>query len=522
MSKQSLKLYEKLTGVAALSFVVVPVLAAVHIDPIFADDGHDSHDFGVKVEELLQVKSEQLFGVRKPLQESAPATSGDYRSLSQSAADQVLLAHGLHAEYLSREAGNKTDMMALWPNAAHATHLVTCVEGGRETIAPNKLNPSVQTINLNNGAVKTVLRGMDRCDGIRRTDWGTVLVTEETDDGGAYEILDPLSLDNATLVSRGTSNIVDSDGNPVAGQVAYRGALPTMAWEGLTVLKNGVVIGGDELRPGSGSLDSDGGAIFKFVPTTPRTDDSQISDLADSPLVSGNVFALVASCRDKNSSSFPQYGQGCEVGHSAWSKVIPANARIDANAKGATGFYRPEDLHSDPTYTGDGVRFCWTNTGNEGAEHYAEVMCGIDTNPVGSNSLKTDGRTGLEYLADAGESRGYATASINRFVEGDTDFNSFDNLAFQPHSGNLYVIEDHSNGDVFACLPDGADRNIKTDGCVKILSVKDSSAEPTGFMFSDDGETAYVSIQHSRDGLMPKVDDYATDDVLKITGFRLP
>ena len=31
-------------------------------------------------------------------------------------------------------------------------------------------------------------------------------------------------------------------------------------------------------------------------------------------------------------------------------------------------------------------------------------------------------------------------------------------------------------GDVFACLPDGADRDIKSDGCVKILSVTDRSA----------------------------------------------
>jgi secreted PhoX family phosphatase len=71
-------------------------------------------------------------------------------------------------------------------------------------------------------------------------------------------------------------------------------------------------------------------------------------------------------------------------------------------------------------------------------------------------------------------------------------------------------------------LPDGADRDIKTDGCVKILSVKDSSAEPTGFKFSGDGRTAYLSIQHSSDGLMPKFDDYATDDINKITGFRVP
>ncbi|MGD8407919.1 MAG: DUF839 domain-containing protein [Thiohalophilus sp.] len=522
MFKQSTNLYSWMTDVALLSLVITPVVAVLNINLAHADQDGYGKDFGVKVENLLEARSNQLFGIHKPLQKSAPATSGDYRSMGQSADDQVLLARGLRAEYLTREAGDKTDMMVFWPSEANPTHIVSCVEGGRETIAPGKLNPSVQTINLQNGNVRTVLRGMDRCDGIRLTDWGTVLVTEETDDGGAYEILDPMAFENATLVSRGTSNVVDSFGIPVTEQVAYRDALPTMAWEGLTVLDSGVVIGGDELRPGSGALDSDGGAIYKFVPSVPRTGNGKITDLSDSPLTAGNVFAMTVSCRDKGSSSFPQYGQGCEVGHSAWVRVIPANARIDANAKGATGYYRPEDLHSDPTYEDDGVRFCWTNTGNEGAHHYAEVVCGIDTNPIGSNSLKVNGNNALEYLADESEDRGYAVTTVNRFVEGDTDFNSFDNLAFQPHSGNLYVIEDHPNGDIFACLPDGADRNIKTDGCVKILSVKDSSAEPTGFMFSADGRTAYVSIQHSQDGLMPQVDDYATDDVLKISGFRSP
>jgi hypothetical protein len=168
----------------------------------------------------------------------------------------------------------------------------------------------------------------------------------------------------------------------------------------------------------------------------------------------------------------------------------------------ATGFYRPEDLHRYPVYKGDGVRFCWTNTGNEGARHYAEVMCGVDSAPL---------------TADANQ----RTVVINRFVEGDTDFNSFDNLAFQPKTGNLYVVEDHHNGDVFACLPDGTDRDIKSDGCIKVLSVKDTSAEPTGFIFSADGSTAYVSIQHSDDGLTPMVDDYRTDDLIRITGFKV-
>ncbi len=129
------------------------------------------------------------------------------------------------------------------------------------------------------------------------------------------------------------------------------------------------------------------------------------------------------------------------------------------------------------------------------------MICGVDAAPLAASATQR-------------------SVVVNRFVEGDQDFNSFDNLDFQPKTGILYVIEDHPNGDIFACLRDGLDRDIKTDGCVKVLSVKDSSAEPTGFIFSADGTTAYVAIQHSNDANMPLVDNYATDDVLKITGFK--
>ena len=211
---------------------------------------------------------------------------------------------------------------------------------------------------------------------------------------------------------------------------------------------------------------------------------------------------MQVSCGNNNQ----QYGQGCEIGNAAWVAVNAASARSDANTAGATGYYRPEDLHRDPMYRNalnpEAVRFCWTNTGNEDGSNYAEVVCGVDRAPLTASNTQR-------------------TVVVNRFVEGDTDFNSFDNLEFQPQTGNVYVIEDHDNGDIFACLPDGKDRDIKTDGCVKMLSVKDSSAEPTGFLFSADGRTAYVSIQHSDDTHMPKVDGYGTDDVLKITGFKV-
>jgi hypothetical protein len=455
----------------------------------------DDYDFGMKVEELLKSKSEKLFGVEKPLEASAPATAGAYRTAYQSAWDQVLVADGLKVEYLTRDAANRTDMLAFYP-AHNPTHLITCVEGSRELLANGKYNPSVQRIRLADGQVETILRGMTACDGIRTTPWGTILATEETSSGGAYEILSPLSVTEQTVLDRALGTVTD----PV--HVAKRTALPTMAWEGLAVLPSGVVIAGDELRPGSGINNSDGGSIFKFVPTNPRMVAGPIASLIESPLASGAVYAMQVSCVSNNQ----QVGQGCEIGNAAWVAVNAATARTDANAAAATGYYRPEDLHQDPLYkdaaNAEAVRFCWTNTGNEGGKNYAEVVCGVDSAPLTASSTQR-------------------TVVVNRFVEGDTDFNSFDNLEFQPHTGNVYVIEDHNNGDIFACLPDGADRDIKTDGCVKILSVKDSSAEPTGFLFDASGTTAYVSIQHSNDTLMPQVDGYGTDDVLRITGFKL-
>jgi secreted PhoX family phosphatase len=444
-----------------------------------------------------------------PLKESAPETSGPYRTPSQPAGDQVLLAEGLKVEYLTRDAADLTDMMAFFPTN-NPTHLITCVEGGAETLSNGKLNPSVQRINLESGAVETILRGMSRCDGIRTTPWGTVLATEETDDGSAYEILEPLVTTEITITTRGACGMPAVFDPVNTDKVVKRTALPCMAWEGLIILASGIVIGGDELRPGTGTANSDGGAIFKFVPAVPRTagpavpggDEPGIANLDESPLKDGTTHALQVSCNGTNQ----QYGQGCEVGLAAWILVVAANARADANANGATGYYRPEDLERDPVFSDDqnpvAIRFCWTNTQAESAMSFAEVMCAIDADPLAATP---DERTAVVY----------------RFVEGDQDFNSFDNLAFQPRTGVMYVVEDHDNGDIFACLPDGADRDIKSDGCVKILSVKDTSAEPTGFIFAPNGRTAYLSIQHSDDTNMTLFDGYPTDDVLKITGFNM-
>ncbi len=508
-------------------------LLALTLTMMFSGTSVAAGDFGIEAQNLLKARSMKLFGIAKPLDSSETVSVS--RAPDQKAEDLIKLAPGLTAKIVTRKSGDSSDQMAFWPNDTNPTHIVTCIEAGNDVIdtypsGQAKLIPSIQTVNLKTGAVKTILRGMTGCDGIRRTPWNTIVATEEENDGGLYEVLNPLTTVEQTLVARGASETVDTLGKSVTGQIEYRGAVGKLAWEGLDLTGQGVLYYGDEERPGSGGADHDGGSMFKFVPST-LWNGTPVTSLSQSPLVAGNIYAYQASCQGRTSGSFPQFGQGCEIGEGAWVKVDPANLRTSAFANSATGFYRPEDGHFDPMYTGAGVKFCWTNTGNSSAKNYGEVVCLIDTNPVGAGEKTVNDTSvnanGLTYLADSAESKGFAVAAVNRALEGDTDLNAPDNLHFQPGTGNMYVIEDNSFGDVWACLPDGEDRDLKTDGCVKILSVRDSSAEPTGFQFTGDGKTAYLHIQHSGDSACvdgsncASNDGYVTDDLIKITGFKI-
>ena len=175
-------------------------------------------DFGKKVQDHLKDHANKYFGIIKPLDASESVTVP--RVPLQSASDLIKLASGLHAKIVTRKSANNSDMMAFWPSDTKPTHIVTCIEAGNSAVGiyptgQSKLTPSVQTVNLATGEVKTILRGMTGCDGIRRTPWNTIVATEEVDDGGLYEILNPLTTTEQTLVARGESATTDSAGNPV-------------------------------------------------------------------------------------------------------------------------------------------------------------------------------------------------------------------------------------------------------------------------------------------------------------------
>ena len=511
-------------------------------------------DFGQKTEKRLGVQSHKLFGFNKPLKDSATIDDVVPRAEAK-AKDRQLLAKNLEAKYVARNVAFRGDMISFWPDDLEYTHLMVCIEGRRSDAGVGPVpnldgqNPSVQRINVRTGTVETILYGMSRCDGLRTTQWGTVLATEETSDGQAYEIIDPLSTTGHWIADRATGDIRNGVGSATdSTKIAKRDALVTQAWEGLETLDNGVVIGGDELRTGE---DNDGGAVFRFVPSTlydcqgspvrpGQLCDNVITDLSESPLVEGQNYALFTPC-----SRADDHGQGCEYGDEGrWVEVGASTARADANDVGATGYCRPEDLHIDRTFGifdgGEGIRWCWTNTcgGSNG-----EALCAFESTEA-INAFQQQTLNIGDMIGDIGflslDGTNLAKVDVQRFVENDNEMRNHDNLEIQPFTGNTYIIEDFNTldeggtgGDIWACLPDGADRDLRTDGCVRLLSIADVDAEPTGFIFDGTGRVAFYILQHGSQA--PSLLDFTsnpacasggcngfTDDLIKITGFRLP
>src|SRR5262245_32684351 len=130
-------------------------------------------DFGLFRDHQLQSHSEQLFGVTGPIESSSTA-SVDAATAEADPTALATFAQSLRVRVVTAaaDAGANIDQMALWPNDAHATHLIVCNEEGAT-------HPGVQRVRLSDGKVETILTGTVSCDPVRRTPWGTVIVAEE-------------------------------------------------------------------------------------------------------------------------------------------------------------------------------------------------------------------------------------------------------------------------------------------------------------------------------------------------------
>ena len=447
-------------------------------------------DFGAWRDFQLRAASHLLFGFGKPLKASS-TESVDAATAEAHPDSLATVAKGLHVQVATSDAnaGSNIDMIAFWPDASHPTHLIVCNEVDDPSL------PGVQRIRLSDGSVETILRGTVACDPVRRTSWGTILVGEENGSSGqVIEIIRPLEITEVFFDRvAGTAS-----GGIGAANVAARRAVGRLSFEGLALYPNGVLYYGDEQRPGTGTP---GGAYFKFIPSTPWAGGT-ISALSQSPLTSGTIYGLRLGKRSGNTD----YGQGTNTGLGTWVPIPAAadplvgqNLRAQAAALKLTGYYRPEDLEVDPAALAAGrVRFCGNNTGNENEDHtWGEAICA------------TDGT-----LAEA--TANTATPEVQLFVVGTSELAMMDNMAPQPGRGNWILHEDGAgpdvgrNNDLWACLEDGQDDDTLSDGCVRVASLNDLTAEWTGGIFDASGRNFYVSVQHNVTG---------HGVILKITGW---
>jgi len=475
-------------------------------------------DFGSFVESQLADHSDALFGIKFPLLESA---LGPYDGPDNLQAIEV--APGLRVSLVSSSVASAADQIALWPDDDNPAFLFVCDE---ETSVP-----AVQRVDLSRppgSNATTIVTGLSSCDPVRRTPWGTIIVAEEAGaTGGFYELIDPAHINTVITVSDRT---LGTTSDPL--HLVKRQAVGSLSFESFAIRPDGTMIYGDELAPTGGTA---GGGIYKFVPQFPYVGSGvPITVPAQSPLASGTVYGLRVAAQGSTN-----WGQGAETGKGAWVEVN-LNApnvqdasgniilRTAQNLQRFTGYYRPEDMDIDPIAAEDGsFRACWANTGRmshtdssvvENSGVKAEVMCLTENPPSTAAPNPTTG----------------TIPTVDRFIAGSEERGMFDNVAFQPHTGNLVVLEDNSvtsvksvnppvtelrGNDLWICLPDGDDDDVQSDGCVRFASIRDTTAEPSGFIFLGSGEAAFVNIQHR--GYNDALGGGNHGALVKISGFKV-
>ncbi|MGR8933359.1 MAG: alkaline phosphatase PhoX [Gammaproteobacteria bacterium] len=465
------------------------LLLAVSIStPAFAEDLNiGKKGFGEYRDHLLRAHSKQLFGVSGPLRASS-TDSVDAATADADPTSLVTVARSLRVKVVSAKAdlAPNIDMMALWPRQ-NPTHIIACNE-------QDATQPGLQRISLADGAVETILTGTVSCDPVQTTAWGTLVIGEESGNSGTVlELIDPLHT-TGVHYDHDTHALSGSD----AGNVAVRPAIGHLSFEGVVVYPNGVMYYGDENRPAEGTA---GGAYFKFVPKKPWAG-GDITSLDESPLVNGKVYGLRLGLR----SDATDYGQGSNTGLGTWVAVknsFDADLRSAAADLQLTGYYRPEDANMDRKSLAKGkVRFCANNTGNEeNDKNWGETIC------------VTDG-TLEEAAANS------AVPEVQLFVTGNREFAMMDNIAYQPGRGNWIIQEDGDapgfdvnphNNDIWMCLEDGGDVDTLSDGCIRIVTMNDLTAESTGGFFDASGKNYYFSVQHNVTG---------HGVILKISGWK--
>lgn len=304
-------------------------------------------------------------------------------------------------------------------------------------------NGSISVTDLKTGETTVLAQRPDweRLDGLKWTPWGTLLAAEEV---GPTTIPDP---DFPEAVNGLVYEI-----DPETGDAVARPAVGSLAHEGIGIDPAGNVYIIDEFA---------NGGIFKFVPDK-RGD-----------LDSGQLYVLRVVDEDT--------APGDKTGEAVWIPLdrdaVQIDARSAALASNATAYNRPEDVE---------------------IIHNVLYVAITGEDRVLAIDLKGPEPFVTEFVR----------AGLNVPVEVDSDggsdevtgFANPDNLAVD-NTGNLYIAEDNSPGDIWVATPD-VDGDGMADQVVLFASLSDCRAEPTGILFgvAKEDKTLFVNVQHAGDG----------------------
>src|SRR5688572_19414202 len=197
-----------------------------------------------------------------------------------------------------------------------------------------------------------------------------------------------------------------------------------------------------------------GGYIFKFVPDE-RGD-----------LTSGQLYALKIVVPT-----------GDRTGEAIWVPLDRALVQIDADVAatqaGATGYARPEDVEMA------------TSTGSSRGGSNILYVAVTDEHRVLRIDLREPGDTA--FVSD------YVVRGINA----PADFTNPDNLALDKN-GNLFITEDTVTPpgmDIWVAVPSRG-QNESASQTVRLASLTDCAAEPSGVYFDKSGSMLFVNVLH--------------------------
>lgn len=363
--------------------------------------------------------------------------------------EQVVLPTGFVATSLATEGSGVLDLPDM--NTLNETGR----QAGRFLYRTHEVggNGGVTVTDLVTGESRVLAQRADfeRFDGIAWTPWGTVIAAEEAG---------PSALKDPAFPAAVGGHVYEFDAQ--SGAVKTLAAVGARAHEGLRFDREGNLYGISERTPGY---------IYKFVPDHQRD------------LTSGQLYVMKLT-----------EDQGDRTGWGEWVKLdrdsVPVNSDAAADAAGATGYGRPEDIEIG-TSTGNDLR---GNTMLYVAITSENRVLAIDLDP------RERSHRGQVFVSDY----------VRNGVNAPADFTAPDNLALDK-AGNLYITEDPGGtasggktlGDDVWAAPFNPASSRQSRPAERFLSITDCDAEPTGVYFSLSGKTLFLNVQH-RGGADPR------------------